>query len=1017
MANAPIGRSATIAVLFCAAALSAFARADVITWTAGGPGNSWSTPGNWSNGVGPAATDTALFDSAGAVFLPGEVTNSLDDDRTVAGLAYNNSGTFHTTDLNGHTLDVLGSLNFNTNRNAQSTTTIRDGILAVSDAVGSVNVARSFGSGASASVNLTGLSQFSATVSQFHVGTSIGGNASGELTLAHDNVIHADQVVVGDDGNGHLHLGHTNQVLAGNFAVARDVSSSTVDIVNGGTLALGTPDERTLLSIADQNTNTMGAFSGRIDMTGGTLEAYLDGLIVGRKFGGQGSATGELLGGTGHVTIGSAGNTANVIVGQSVNGGTVRGTVDFSGMQSLNANVNQLIVGQNIVGTAFGTLNLAANNDIDAHSIIIGDNGNAEMRLGQTNTIKAAELIVGKDFSSARVDITNGGSLSLGTPEHRTLLSIADQDTNTNSSLNARVDLTGGTLEAHLDGLIVGRKFGGPGSTTGELIGGAGHMTIGDEGNTANVIVGQSVNGGTVRGTVDLSGMQSLNANLNQLIVGQNISGTAFATMNLPTENYIDAHSIFVGDAASATLRLGQYNTVVADSLVVANVSANARVEVPLGASLYLGTPARHTNLSIGVFDSNTNSSMSGEMDLTSAKFVAHLGDVLIGERTGGGAGVGTGVLSIGSHPENKVTAESITLGVGVGQGTLNFQGGSLSADTIERGTGVAAFNWLGGKLGVGTFGSPARTFDLNNQGSGTLAPGESPGGTDVFGIYRQGSAATYQAELGGTTPITQYDQVKVSSQAQLAGALDIQLYNGFSPASGDSFAVLKAGSIAGQFSNAPAGASSLVTPFGSFDVSYAANQVTLSNFIADPLAAAASIGFLNGHANDVLGGSGLPGGVDAAFLNNERGILTAQFDVVDGLDLADLIESGVLDFTEPNFVLPAGQLQVWDLSFNGDAIGPGGLSLVFGYDDTGMTLAFEAALDIYHFDSGAWLPLGGIVDTLANTISVVTPSLSPFALGAPVPEPSTLALAGTSLFGFGFYGARSFRGRSRSPS
>ena len=1014
MAKSILGIWAGIGILCCTGWFSTPTRADLISWVAGGVGNSWSTGANWSDGVGPGVTDTAVFDNGGAVFLPGEVTNFLDASEVIGGLAYNNSGAFHTTDLGGFTLGVFGSLNFNTNQPGLSTTTIRDGVLIVADPFGSVNVGRSFGSGAKANVNLGGLTQFAATVNQFQVGTSIGGTASGELTLAQDNVIVADQVVIGNDGGAQLHLGATNEFVTGDFIVAKDFSNAIVDIVNGGHFELGTAERRTLLSIADQDTNTNSSLNGRVDLTGGTMHAFLDGLIVGRKFGGPGVAVGELIGGNGHIDIGAEGNTANIIIGQSVDGGTARGTVDFSGMQSLTANLNQLIVGQSFLGNARGTLILAADNTIDAHSILVGDNAGGTLttlRLGQTNVITTHELIVAKDFSNATIDIINGGSLDLGTAEQRTLLSIADQDINTNSSLNGRVDLTGGTVNAFLDGLIVGRKFGGPGTTVGELIGGTGHVDIGAEGNTANVIIGQSVNGGTARGTVDFGGMQSLTANLNQLIVGQSFLGSAGGTLILAAENSIDANSILVGDSASGTLRLGQSNTIVADEFVIARKFSNARVEVPLGAMFHLGTPDRRTNLSIGVFDANTNSRMSGEMDLTGVTFGAYLGEVFIGERTGGGSGIGTGVLTIGSDPNNDVDAESITLGISVGRGTLNFHGGSLSADSIQRGTGVAAFNWLGGTLSVEAFGSPAREFDLNNLGFGTLAPGDSPGATDVFGDYRQGGAATYQVDIGGTTPVVQHDLLNVSVLAELDGMLDARLFDGFAPGGGDSFTIVMAGSISGEFANAPAGASSLVTPFGTYDVAYTSTDVILSNFVPDPLASAASIGTQNGHSDDVLGGMAVTGGVDATFQNNERGILSGQFDVVDGMDLMDLVNNGMLDFDNPNFALPADQLQVWNLEFEGDPIGMGGLALVFGYDDTGLTMMEEAALDIFHFDGGMWVPLGGTVDTLANTISVNTPSLSSFGVGL-VPEPSALVLAVLGSAGFAVFAARYRRKR-----
>lgn len=48
--------------------------------------------------------------------------------------------------------------------------------------------------------------------------------------------------------------------------------------------------------------------------------------------------------------------------------------------------------------------------------------------------------------------------------------------------------------------------------------------------------------------------------------------------------------------------------------------------------------------------------------------------------------------------------------------------------------------------------------------------------------------------ELGGTTPGSQHDQLSVSGQLNLAGALQITTINGFVLAVGDSFQILTAG-------------------------------------------------------------------------------------------------------------------------------------------------------------------------------------------------------------------------------
>ncbi len=104
-------------LLLFVAALSALAgvtpRAAVgqVNWTASGPGTSWATGTNWSNGSGPGTTDIARFASAGATNSPVVITNTVDASRAIGGLVYETSGAnFQDTNLAGFTLTVAGDL-------------------------------------------------------------------------------------------------------------------------------------------------------------------------------------------------------------------------------------------------------------------------------------------------------------------------------------------------------------------------------------------------------------------------------------------------------------------------------------------------------------------------------------------------------------------------------------------------------------------------------------------------------------------------------------------------------------------------------------------------------------------------------------------------------------------------------------------------------------------------------------------------------------------------------------------
>ena len=120
-------------------------------------------------------------------------------------------------------------------------------------------------------------------------------------------------------------------------------------------------------------------------------------------------------------------------------------------------------------------------------------------------------------------------------------------------------------------------------------------------------------------------------------------------------------------------------------------------------------------------------------------------------------------------------------------RGSVNFSTGTVKAGSIDDADD--GFNWTGGTLSVDTFDG-----DLSNPG-GTLAPGGSPGLTEVTGDYAQGAAGVLAIELGGTDP-SEYDRLDVAGILTLAGTLDVQLFGGFTPAAGDVFDILDWGEL-----------------------------------------------------------------------------------------------------------------------------------------------------------------------------------------------------------------------------
>lgn len=96
----------------------------------------------------------------------------------------------------------------------------------------------------------------------------------------------------------------------------------------------------------------------------------------------------------------------------------------------------------------------------------------------------------------------------------------------------------------------------------------------------------------------------------------------------------------------------------------------------------------------------------------------------------------------------------------------------------------------------------------------GVLAPGRSPGCIDFGGNVTFSASASFQVDIGGLTPCTEYDQITVANQLTLNGpTLELILYGGFVPDYGDRFNILDWGSLSGTFGSIDTAAASLPSP------------------------------------------------------------------------------------------------------------------------------------------------------------------------------------------------------------
>jgi hypothetical protein len=165
---------------------------------------------------------------------------------------------------------------------------------------------------------------------------------------------------------------------------------------------------------------------------------------------------------------------------------------------------------------------------------------------------------------------------------------------------------------------------------------------------------------------------------------------------------------------------------------------------------------------------------------------------------------------------------QDLDIGADGATAALNLSGGVLSTKTLSKGNG-GTFNFTGGKLDVDVV-----NFSLVNNG-GILAPGDSVGATQtntapvnigqthVVGDLTLASG-TLQIELSS---LATADKLLVDGIVALGGNLSIATLNGFLPTSGNSWQIIAAGGITGDFSSITPGYSvqqqgnSLVLFFG----------------------------------------------------------------------------------------------------------------------------------------------------------------------------------------------------------
>jgi autotransporter-associated beta strand protein len=518
------------------------------------------------------------------------------------------------------------------------------------------------------------------------------------------------------------------------------------------------------------------------------------------------------------------------------------------------------IPGDVTVGTFGGpsaTLRLAANDQISAH--VFGDvilRGTFDLA-GFSDTINDLQLLVGATLN------TGGGTLNArNLILYENTLNPASGLVTINGSITGfaaliagNVNITAPNLSVNvLDGAAatdfeIDRPLGGatltkigagtlllsglPNTYTGATTVSGGVLLLGKPAIDGAVQGDLTVNNATVRlaGSEQIapSGAVTLNSStldlngLTETIGNLSLSGGAVTT-GAGTLAVIG--SITQGASATSTIggRLdlgGGSRTITSDDVPLLAVDLDIPAEVVNGGIVKQG---------VGTLRLGGNSTFAGGVN-------HQIGKLLIAHDNA----LGTGALSLeGGAVESDGGARNISNPVVVnipstvsGSNSLTFGGSfstSLGAALTKSGAGALTIAGPQSHAPGATLFATAGTINFNSSATGaTLGVNLSNAGTLVNfnadqdlntlvvngGRAKVGDAAVLGAnslsigpnavlelKIGGLIAGSEFAQLVVSGDAILAGALEITLANGFSPAVGHSFDILDWGSLSGTFSS-----------------------------------------------------------------------------------------------------------------------------------------------------------------------------------------------------------------------
>ena len=691
-------------------------------------------------------------------------------------------------------------------------------------------------------------------------GTTVTLSGSGTVTLTTANASFH-----GTSGSSPVLI--SQQIIQGQGSLADGLSivnQSTIDAI-GGTLTVQTD------STGITNTSLMEASNGAtlwliapVTNTGGTIEALSGGTVIldGNINGGKLTTSGTgVIQATGDSILNGLANSGTVQVAD--NAALLQGTVTNTGTIEVQQS-GTLFMSGNVTLTGSGSLILSSNGQLEQNLTSVGIPGGSltnqqlihgagtfyDLPLTNQSTIEA-DSTAGPLYldtattNTGTLEASGGGSLVLYTGQ--------------------TVNNAGGTIEALAGStvLLEGTVSGGTLTTSGSGV-------IQSENGTLDGTVNVPTNSGTIttsggdgltmQGTVNNTGTIAMTGN-GCIYAAQPTTLTGTGKLTLGGSNCIYGSGIpftnqstiegggSIGD--SNPMPITNDGTILANNkkapLTISPNSVgftnNGRLTANKSCTLIINSSVSNpfNNLSAGTLTSGIYN-VTGRLELggpitTNAATItltgapAEIYNISSGANALAGltANATTGVLSLQSGQvlaatTNFSNAGTMTVALKSGfkvGGSYTQTAGMTTVDgTLTAPSGLIAQG--GTLLGKGTLAAAVTS-------SGTITVGDSttkPGVLTVTGSYTQNTGGTLNIPVIGTTVGSQYSQMAVANGVSLGGTLTIQRKKSFTPAIGDTFTILTASALTGQFATVNG-----LTINGSehFEITYTPTGVTLT--------------------------------------------------------------------------------------------------------------------------------------------------------------------------------------------